>query len=376
MILKTIIAIEIVVFAIASIFSKKIRNYSFYYSILEHSKSSINSLISVKERAAYFLTKVVSDVPSFSFAPTNYDYWKYESERSYANTQFEKNVYRIISIKLLIQSIVGNIVYDLIIVMTVFYFKGYISFSKIGKWICSIFDVAAVIDAVSKTAITVFEWIQNNVNLFLVVIVILLSLYIGWQKRKRRKYAIEAVWAEAEADRIRKVADIQKKLEEELIQFKSDLYHNMLIIRDAIRCTNDSEIAQIPCLKDYSGTTDEIKKLLSEITEVEGWQVFFQRNKRMYVQLTILELLPSFSDEKYFINLERLSKTYIEKYCKKKSDLFKSYAYGIAFMNGINRLLQFSYKKRKQYNRIVMHITDADYLKSIFEYAADQDLNK
>ena len=91
-----------------------------------------------------------------------------------------------------------------------------------------------------------------------------------------------------------------------------------------------------------------------------------QRNWHMYTQLIILEILPSLY-EKNFIKICRLSPIYIRNNCKNVDDLCEAYSYGVAFINGINRFLRFSYKKRKQYNRIVLHIADADYLSDIVE---------
>lgn len=76
-----LILVEIVAFAILSAGLKKIRNFQFYYSVLEHSKYPLYNYVSFKEKILYFITRIIRDIPSFSFAPADYDYWKMENEK-------------------------------------------------------------------------------------------------------------------------------------------------------------------------------------------------------------------------------------------------------------------------------------------------------
>lgn len=367
-----VLLIEIAVFILLSILMKGIRSYRFYFFLLNKSKSQIKMSISIKEKIAYFITKIAKGIPSFSFAPSDYDYWVYENEKS-NTTKREKVFYLATGLILLARSIIGNVLYDVIFAVSFVLLKGYVPVKKIGDFFKKLkFDKA--FDTFTSKAIEGIDWIQNNVNLVLVLIIVVFSLYIGWLKRKKRRYSIEAVWAKEDAERVKKVAKIQKELEDSLLELRHEICSNMVAIREILLCLKeDDSLASehIERLNDYSQTTDRIKKLLNKISKVEGIQIYAQRNKKMYLQLTILELRPSLSDKSAFINLDRVSKSYIASNCTNKRDLYKSYAYGVAFMNGINRFLSFSYKKRRQYNKIVMHITDVEYLKSIVSEAAE-----
>lgn len=361
-----ILLAEIVIFAILSEALNKIRNFQFYYGVLEHSKYPLCNYISFKEKIAYSITRVIKDVPTFSFAPSDYDYWKMENERNKKCSQPE-NVFLTISlIGLYIRGVVGNVLCDLILIVTFLFSKGYIKWSVLNRNIHGFFGYIFTLENV-EAVLNIVKWVQNNVNAILVIIIVLISFHIGILKRKKRKYSIEAIWAEEEADRVRNVAKIQKELEDTLLKFRADISNNMTNIQEQIRFFTDAASIKTEHMIEYQETTDKIKELLHRIVEVEGIQIYAQRNWRMYTQLTILEILPSLSDKKTFIEIDRLSQTYIEKNCKTVEDLCKSYSYGVAFINGINRFLRFSYKKRKQYNKIVLHIADADYLGGIAE---------
>lgn len=365
-----VLVIEIIIFILVSIATKKIENYQLYNALLEYTKIPNRKWISIKESIAYYITKFVVNAPRFSFAPDNLDYWEHDSEKKYSQTKCEKRVNGIIGFCLVLRFMFGNVIYDVIIVITILYLKGIVSISKAKKLLSEIFN-GSFINLIGNNTLNLLDWIQNNINTLLLLIVVLLSLYIGWLKKKKKMYAIEAIWAEEDADRVREVAKLQKELEDSLLKCRYDIYDNMTKIREKLSCTIDNDEISVPKMNDYSETTDKIKDLLLDISKIKGIQIYAQRNRRIYVQLTILELLPFLSDKKYFISLERLSKKYIENNCKNRKDLCKEYAYGVAFLNGIYRFLQFSNRKRKQYNRIVMRITDTDYLKSIIDNVKD-----
>lgn len=218
-----------------------------------------------------------------------------------------------------------------------------------------------------ENVLNIVKWIQNNVNAVLVIMILLILLYVGYLKRKKRKYSIEAIWAEEEVNRVRNVANIQKELEEILLEFRGIIYNNMTLIQEQIRFFTDEDSIKTDYMIEYKSNTEKIKELLCQIVNVEGIQIYAQRNRHMYTQLVLLEILPLLSDKTIFINIDKVSKSYIAKNCKTAKDLCESYSYGVSFINGINRFLRFSYKKRRQYNKIALHIADADYLGGIAE---------
>ncbi|MBD9036731.1 MAG: hypothetical protein EGR42_00965 [[Eubacterium] rectale] len=360
-----LILVEIVVFAMLSEGLKKIRNFQFYYSVLEHSKYPLYNYISFKEKIAYFITRIIRDIPSFSFAPSDYDYWKLENEKDKKCTRAEKTIIKISLWGLYIRGVIGNVLCDLIIIVSFLFSKGYIKWSVLSSNIYGLFRYIFTSEN-AEAALKIVKYVQDNVNAILVTMIVLILLYVGILKRKKRKYSIEAIWAEEEADRVRSVAKTQKELEDTLLKFRDVISKNISIIEDEIRFYTDATSIKTEGMIECQEIIDKIKELLNGIVEVEGIQIYAQRNWHMYTQLIILEILPSLYEKK-FINICRLSPIYIRNNCKTVDDLCEAYSYGVAFINGINRFLRFSYKKRKQYNRIVLHIADADYLSNIVE---------
>ena len=360
-----LILVEIVVFAMLSAGLKKIRNFQFYYSVLEHSKYPLYNYISFKEKIAYFITRIIRDIPSFSFAPSDYDYWKLEKEKDKKCTRAEKTIIKISLWGLYIRGVIGNVLCDLIIIVSFLFSKGYIKLSVLSSNIYGLVRYIFTSEN-AEAALKIVKYVQDNVNAILVTMIVLILLYVGILKRKKRKYSIEAIWAEEEADRVRSVAKTQKELEDTLLKFRDVISKNISIIEEKIRFYTDAPSIKTEDMIECQEIIEQIKELLNGIVEVEGIQIYAQRNWHMYTQLMILEILPLLY-EKIFINICRLCPIYIRNNCKTVDDLCEAYSYGVAFINGINRFLRFSYKKRKQYNRIVLHIADADYLSDIVE---------
>ena len=156
-------------------------------------------------------------------------------------------------------------------------------------------------------------------------------------------------------------------MESVLLDIRGDIYQNLKILQEQARFFTGEENIKFDKIIDYSKKTDELKQLMWEITNNNGIQIYAKRNRRLYVQLSMLDLLPSLTDKKRFIELDYLSLKYISNNCKNEEDMCETYARGVALMNGINRFLKFSYKKRNQYNKVVLHIADSDYLGGIIE---------
>lgn len=360
-----LLSVEIIVFAILSAGLNKIRNFQFYYGVLKHSKYPLYNYVSFKEKTAYFITRVIRDIPSFSFAPSDYDYWKMENEKDKKCSRQEKALINISLFGLYIRGVIGNVLCDLIIIVSFLFSKGYIKWQALSRKIYGLFRYIFTLEN-AEAVLDIVKYVQDNVNAILVTMIVLILLYVGILKRKKRKYSIEAIWAEEEADRVRSVAKTQKELEDTLLKFRDVISNNISIIEEQIRFYTDATSIKTGHMIECQEIMDKIMELLNGIVEVEGIQIYAQRNWHMYTQLIILEILPSLYEKK-FINICRLSPIYIRNNCNTVKDLCEAYSYGVAFINGINRFLRFSYKKRKQYNRIVLHIVDADYLGGVLE---------
>lgn len=83
--------------------------------------------------------------------------------------------------------------------------------------------------------------------------------------------------------------------------------------------------------------------------------------------MVLLGLLPVLSDTASLFWLEKFTATRIDKDCTTRESLIKSWSYGIATINGIERFLKFSYSNRMRYKRIVTKISAISYLEEMAE---------
>lgn len=309
------IILLLLVFIILCAFFKKIRNFEFYFRILENSKYPLYNYISFKEKVAYYITRIVKELPTFSFAPSDYDYWKLKKERTKRCSTIEKVLLTISLIGLYLQGIIGNVLCILIIFTALIFLNGYLTWPMLRTSIITFFNNIFTVEN-GEFALKILKWIQDNVNALLIIVIVLISLYIGFLKRIKRKYSLEEIWAEEDAEKVRKVAKIQKELEDTLLFLRAELYENMNSIQEQIRLFSDDYCVKTEQIKDYSKITDKIKELLHDIVKVQGGQIYVQRNMRIYTQLTILEIVPLLVDNKTTIQLDRLSKDCIKKIVK------------------------------------------------------------
>ena len=371
--LSTVLLIEVIVFMFFSTIIKRIKYGNFYRWVLEQSKIPNNRIISVKEEIAYIITKLVCDLPTFSFAPSDYEIDELESEIKECYSIGEKLLLGVFYLVFLLRRVVGNVLFDMILFITVLQSKGFINFVSVFQNILS---------AIRKNSMAYYigfiggfiSLIQNNASTIILLVVLLTSIYIGFIEHKKRRLSIEAVWAEEEADRVRKVAGIQKEMENMLLMLRVDIYKNMKSIRRIIGAyrkrrdpdnTEQLEKSIEIYLIDYQDTTNKINDLLVRLHEAGGNRIFIQRNMQICTQLELIDLLPTLTDKATLLVLNKLSKGYVKQSCKTTEDLCKVYAYGVSIYNGITRFLKFSYKKNKQYNRLIASVEDARYIETV-----------
>lgn len=265
-----------------------------------------------------------------------------ENEKDKKCSPLEKTIINISLAGLYIRGVIGNVLCDLIFIVSFLFSKGYIKWSALSRNIYG--SLRYIFTSENAEAVLhIAKYVQDNVNKILVTIIVLTLLYIEILKRKKRKYSIEAIWAEEEADRVCSVAKTRKELEDMLLKFRDVIANNISIIEEQIRFYTDAASIKTEHMIECQEIIDKIKELLNGIVDVEGIQIYAQRNWHMYTQLIILEILPSLYEK--IINICRLSPIYIGNNCKTVEDLCAAYSYGVAFINGINRFLRFSYKK-------------------------------
>ncbi len=356
-----LIMFEIVIFACISALFKKIKSFKFYNWLLHLPKYPLSDFISLNEKIGYFFTKLVMEIPSFSFAPYDYEYWRIKDDKRSTNSHMEKFYLNILLFLLILRGIFGNVLFDMIILYTYLITKGYFNWSMISEFIKTKVLSYNYIDNIKG----VLLWMGNNVNSVLIIIIVVLAIYFLMIQRKKRKFTIEAIWAEENEEKIREVAKIQKELEIKLRILYECILDNMCQIQDKIRRNEDSIELKQKTSDIYEQTIDEIKELLCKITEVDGVEIFVKRNMPMYTQLAMFDLLPSLTGKLAFVKLNYLSIKEINDGCHSKEELCNRYCDGVSFLNGIRRLLRFSYKKRNKYNKILLHYSAVNYLSDV-----------
>ena len=109
---------EAIIFIVMTYIFNNIRNMKFYTWVLEHNKYTFDVWAQAKESFAYNVTKIVETMPTFSFAPTSWDYYQMGNEWHNTYNIGEKFLICIGMTLLTIRGIVGNVLIDLVFIIT------------------------------------------------------------------------------------------------------------------------------------------------------------------------------------------------------------------------------------------------------------------
>lgn len=359
--------IEVIILETVLYMLKDIRDKKFYNWVLKHNKYVFDAWAETKERFAYKVTKIVDAIPSFSFAPTSYDYYRVKKDWYSTNYMGEKFLIAIGTILLHVKGIVGNVLIDLAFVLTFLIKNKYSQIKNIINIINKI-DFRTIIDSMVNG---IFE----NGNVLLIIMIIFLAIYALYERKKIVTYRLEAVWGK-DATNVEQVAERQKRIENILLHLMEEIYQNSCIIKqnirliDAQKYTNDNFL--IVEYEDFTNEIDEIKKLVAEIRDIPyGMSIYIEHNRKALVQLEILELFPSKNIR--YIELDECNKPALLKINSAKSDdelksrFMDKWMHCIAQVNGIIRYLRYMNKKMVQYQKLLSNITDVKELKEIME---------
>lgn len=89
----------------------------------------------------------------------------------------------------------------MIIIVSFLFSKGYIKWSVLSSNIYGFFRYIFTSEN-AEAALKIVKYVQDNVNAILVTMIVLILLYVGILKRKKRKYSIEGNLGGEEADRV------------------------------------------------------------------------------------------------------------------------------------------------------------------------------
>lgn len=310
-------------------------------------------------------------LPTFSFAPTSWDYYQMREEWYNTYNIGEKFLICIGMTLLAIRGIVGNVLIDLVFVITFLYERKVLRINSIINLVKEI-DVGAIIESL-------VSFISENGNVILLIVFVSLAVYAMYERKKIATYQLEAIWGK-DATNVKQVADRQKAIEDILFCLRVKIYNNSCVIKQNIRFiearkhTNDSYL--ISRYEDYTTEIVQIKKLLAEIWNIPyGITIYAKHNRKAFVQLRILELL--LSDNIGHIELDECNKPALIKIdltqsnSELKREFMIKWTHCISQVDGITRYLKYMNKKMMRYQRLITNVTDVKELKEIVENIKD-----
>lgn len=114
-----IILTEFIIFLGVSILFEQIRSFRFYNFVISSNKNPLDNCMACKERLAYQITKLVVFLPTFSFAPPSYHFDDINEQLKTPCNPFEKVVLKSTRLGLYVMSVIGNVFFDIIFIITV-----------------------------------------------------------------------------------------------------------------------------------------------------------------------------------------------------------------------------------------------------------------
>lgn len=170
------IQIQSIIFIAMTYIFNNIRNMKFYTWVLEHNKYTFGVWAQAKESFAYNVTKIVETMPTFSFAPTSWDYYQMREEWYNTYNIGEKFLICIGMTLLAIRGIVGNVLIDLVFVITFLYERKVLRINSIINLVKEI-DVGAIIESL-------VSFISENGNVILLIVFVSLAVYAMYERKK------------------------------------------------------------------------------------------------------------------------------------------------------------------------------------------------
>lgn len=363
--------IEFIIFIVITYVFNNIRYLNFYIWILNHNRYVFDVWATVKENFAYKVTKIVEAIPTFSFAPTRFDYDRMREGWKDTYNCGEKILICIGMIWLIIKGVVGNKLIDLVFVIT-FLFK---------HKLIRMNTIIALVEKINFRANIEYllGLVFENGNILLAIVIGSLGLYAMCERKKIATYQLEAIWGN-DVTNVKEVAEYQKEIEHLLFNLRKKIWNNSYTIKQNIRFierrayTNDSFLTSR--YEDYTEEIEEIKKYLVKIWKSsKGLSIYVNHNWKVLVQLNILGLCPY--DEIGYIELEECNKPALDKIDLNQSEeplkreFMIKWMHCIAQLNGITRYLQYMDKRMRRYQKMLANVTDIKEVKEIAENVKD-----
>lgn len=354
---------------------EKIKDFKLYYYGLNIIPYTRYNLVSSWEKMLYTITYIGQKVPYLIYRPNLFIMQELSEEQEKAINIPEKILIFFERVFSFLRFFIGIRIAYVIMILVWLWKKFQTQIMKLQKLISEIDYLHKIQNA--------YQYITDNGSAILLVIIVLLSLYIFYIKKKSASYEFEDIWAKEESEKIKDIADKQIEISNILLEIRPIVYENCEECRSCIRqidyqikWPSPNNYSLWYNFQEYDAKVNEIKDKIKFIEENNGKRLFRKYNKDMWFQLFMLRLTNS--DNKYqWDGIGSCSKNEIE-HClndlsferikKTRNSMLSCWTGCISTINGIERYLFYISKRRKRHSKLRSSLNN---VKSIKEIAND-----
>ena len=349
----TVLFVAIVVDIILEILKK----WKLYYWGIRVIPYTRYELVTSIEKILYKVTYVAKKFPYLIYRPGNFDMDDIQDDFNNAVKKSEKLLIVFEGVVGFIRMFVGiRIVYVIMFGMWIW--------SKYKNTIYEVAKRVAEVDILDKIQ-QVYDYIRSNGSAILIVVIVVLSLYILYIKKRISHFVFEEIWEKENVERIKPIAEKQIEIAELLWEIGMSVYRNCVACKESIQRVDNAikysfEFSAQYAFEDYMPIVDEIKEKIKYIEENKGKQQYLKYNAAVLFQLHMLGLTDSSSRIRWG-GIGSCSKNEIENHVKDintknlkaiRKELFSSWVNCIVILNGIDRYRYYISKRMNKYEKL------------------------
>lgn len=351
-----------------------IKDYKLYYYGLHILPFTRYELISAWERILFKITAYGQKIPYLIYRPQFFRIHCYKHDWRSAITIGEKVLITFELLFAYLRLFIGFRIVYLVLVIVYLYTRFE---TEIDKLFCMVLQVDYI-----KWIQKIYQYIVENGSALLIIIIAILSCYIFYLRGKSTRYQFEKVWLEEENERIREIADAQKKIQKILSDIRPIVYRNSEQCSYCIRqidCekkykTNKDKFSLKYCFEDYEELVNEIIEQIKFIEENNGRDLFKKYNNDMWFQLFMLRLtdsdtrfkfngISSGSRKELEVQLESIYR--MEDINKIRRSIYSRWTGCISVINGIERYLCYANKRIIKHKKLSQSMVGVEGIKEI-----------
>ena len=365
------------VFIVAFIFDiilEILKKWKLYYWGIRVIPYTRYDLVTSIEKILYKVTYVARKIPYLIYRPGNFDMDDIQDDFNNAVKKSEK-------LLIVFEGIVGFIRMFIGIRIAYVIMLGMWIWSKYKDTIYEVVKRVVEVDILDKIQ-QVYDYIRSNGSAILIVIIVVLSLYILYIKKRISHFVFEEIWEKENVERIKPIAEKQIEIAELLSEIDMPVYRNCVACKESIQRVDNAikhsfEFSAQYSFEDYMPIVDEIKEKIKYIEENKGKQQYLKYNAAVLFQLYMLGLSDSSSKIRWR-GIGSCSKNEIEKRVKNidaknlkgiRNELFSCWVNCIVVLNGIDRYRYYISKRMNKYGKLHSSLYNISGIKDIISEA-------